>query len=165
MFEKKSIAKRPSEPFNVLRQMTTELDRMFDEPWTLWPMSDIAEAGPTWAPKIDVLTKNNLLITRVDLPGLKKEDVSVEVEDGYLTLSGARHKEVKEDNHNVYREEREYGSFLRTVPLPKGVKTEDVKAVFADGVLEVSVPLPPEEPAKGHKVAIQDAATAKKAAA
>ena len=144
MLEKKALARR-QEPLNLLRQMTAELDYMFDEPWTLfrWPSADMASPdAPIWAPKVDVVTKDNKLVTRVDLPGMKKEDVRVEVADGFLTLSGERKKETKEEKDNIYREEREYGSFCRTVPLPKAVKAEDVKATFNNGVLEVTVPLP-----------------------
>ena len=166
MVEKKSLEKtaRQEPPFNLLRQMTSELDRMFDEPWTMfrWPSVELASPdGPIWAPKVDVVTKDNTLITRVDLPGMKKEDVLVEVEDGVLTLSGERKKEVKEEKDNVYREEREYGSFCRSVPLPKGVKADDVKATFNNGVLEVSVPLPPAAAPNGRKIPIQDATAAK----
>ena len=169
MSEKKSLlSRRRQEPLNVLRQMTSELDRMFDEPWTLfrWPSVDVASPdAPSWAPKVDVVTKDNQLVTRVDLPGMRKEDVLVEVEDGFLTLSGERRKETKEEKDNVYREEREYGSFCRTVPLPKGVKADDVKATFTNGVLEVTVPLPPAAAPNGRKIPIQDAAPAKSAAA
>jgi HSP20 family protein len=161
MFEKKSLIRR-QEPLNLLRQMTAELDYMFDEPWTLfrWPSADLASPdAPIWAPKVDVVTKDGKLVTRVDLPGMKKEDVQVEVADGFLTLSGERRKETKEEKDNVYREEREYGSFCRSVPLPKGVKADDVKATFANGVLEVMVPLPVAAAAPaGRSIPIQDAA-------
>lgn len=169
MFESKSIAtRRPQEPFNMLRQMTSELDRMLDEPWTLfrWPSADAASPdAPIWAPKVDVVMKDNTLFTRVDLPGMKKEDVRVEVEDGYLTLSGERKKETRETKDNVYREEREYGSFCRSVPLPKGVKIDDVKATFNNGVLEVTMPVPPVAQANGKTIPIQDASTPAKTAA
>ncbi len=146
MFEKKSlVSRRRQEPLNLLRQMTSELDRMFDEPWTLfrWPSVDTASPdAPVWAPKVDVVTKDNKLVTRVDLPGMKKDDVLVEVEDGFLTLSGERRKETKEEKDNVYREEREYGSFCRTIPLPKGVKADDVNATFKRRCARGHVPLP-----------------------
>ena len=168
MFEKQSLAKTSKqEPFNLLRQMTSELDRMFDEPWTLfrWPAVAVASPeSPAWAPKVDVVTKDNTLVTRIDLPGMKKEDVLVQVEDGYLTLSGERQKELKEEKDNIYREEREYGSFCRSVPLPKGVKADDVKATFNNGVLEVTVPLPALEKSNARKIPIQDPAPAKSAA-
>ena len=91
MFEKKSLAtRRQQEPFNVLRQMTSELDRMFDEPWTLfrWPSADrVSPDAPNWAPKVDVVTKDGKLVTRVDLPGMKKEDFNIDVECNMLTIS------------------------------------------------------------------------------
>lgn len=168
MFDKKSlVSRRRQEPLNLLRQMTSELDRVFDEPWTLfrWPSADLASPdGPIWAPKVDVMTKDNTLVTRVDLPGMKKEDVLVEVEDGFLTLSGERKKETKNEQDNVYREEREYGSFCRTVPLPKGVKADDVKATFSNGVLEITIPLPVAAASNGRTIPVQDAAPAKTAA-
>lgn len=142
MFERKSLARRRQEPFNLLRQMTDELDRVFTEPWPTFRLPALDLTVSEWAPKVDVVTKDNKLVTRVDLPGMAKEDVKVEVADGVLTLSGERKKEMKEEKDNVYREEREYGSFCRTVPLPKGVKSDDVKATFTNGVLEVTVPLP-----------------------
>jgi HSP20 family protein len=160
MFEKKSlVSRRRQEPLNLIRQMTSELDRMFDEPWTLlrWPSAAVASPdAPIWAPKVDVVTKDNTLVTRVDLPGMKTEDVQVVVEDGFLTLSGVRKKETKEENDNIYREEREYGSFCRTVPLPKGVKDDEIKATFSNGVLEVTVPLPAAEKSNGRKIAVQE---------
>ena len=161
MFESKSLVRRREEPFNLVRRMTNELDRMFDEPWSFFqfPVPTIDDAA--WAPKVDVVTKDNKLVTRVDLPGVKREDVNVEMTDGMLTLSGERNKDTKEEKDNYFREEREYGSFCRTVPLPKGVKADDVKATFTNGVLEVTVPLPRAavEPA-AKKIAVTDGAAA-----
>jgi HSP20 family protein len=98
------------------------------------------------------------------LPGLKKEDVKVEVSDGYLAISGERRKEEEEKGDQFYRCEREYGSFQRAVPLPEGVKLEDVKATFNDGVLEVSVPVPAAPKAEVRTVAIEDPVKPTKAA-
>ena len=161
MFEKKSLAKRQEEPFNLLRQMTNELDRVFDEPWSFFQFPVPTIDGAAWAPKVDVVTKDNKLVTRVDLPGMTKDNVNVEVADGMLTLSGERKKETKEEKDNYFREEREYGSFCRSVPLPKGVKSEDVKATFVNGVLEVTVPLPaPATGPQAKKIAVTDGAAA-----
>ena len=136
---------------------------MLDEPFGMfhWPA-----AGEIWAPKVDIVTKDNTLITRVDLPGITKDDVLVVVEDGQLVLSGERRKETKEEKDNIYREEREFGSFCRVVPLPKDVKADDVKATFGNGVLEVTVTLPATavETPNGQKIPIQDVATPAKAA-
>jgi HSP20 family protein len=161
MREDKALAKPAAQsPFGLLRQMTSELDRMFDDPWKLqWPVIHLAR-DTQWAPKIEVLEKDQKLVTRVDLPGVKKEDVSVEVTDGQLILSGERKVEKEETTHNVYRSECEYGHFYRAVPLPEGVKADDVKATFANGVLEVSVPLPVPAQPNGKKIEITDGAKA-----
>lgn len=165
MLLKKTLARSlPMAPFGLLRQMTSELDRVFDEPWTTLAPPQFDEKA-MWAPKVDVVQKDDRLITRVDLPGVKKEDVSVEVTDGSLVLSGERKSETSEEKDNIYRAEREYGSFYRSVPLPKGVKFDDVKATFTNGVLEVSVPVPVEPVNKARKVEIKEAVPAAKSAA
>lgn len=130
------------DPFATLRQMTTDFDRMWNVPF-IAPFRAFAAKEPVeWSPMIDVFEKDKRLVTRVDLPGMKKEDVKVEVTDGNLTISGERKREFEEKKDNYYRSEREYGSFYRAVPLPDGCKVEDVQATFVDGVLEVSIPLP-----------------------
>ena len=166
----KKIALAPRDPFTRLRQMTSEFDRMFETSawpsfrWPLLPARPATEAA-TWVPEIDMFEKDNRLVTKIDLPGMKKEDVKVEVTDGHLAISGERKTEAEERKDNFYRCEREYGSFYRAVPLPEGVKLEDVKATFADGVLEVSIPLPAKPEAKARKVEIQEAPKAAKTAA
>lgn len=155
------------DPFALLRQMTSELDRAFEGSFfnLSWPSFRVPAAAAAWAPRVDVFERDGRLVTKVDLPGMKKEDVSVQVTDGQLALSGERKHETEETKDNVYRSEREYGSFYRAVPLPQGVKLEDVKATFADGVLEVSVPLPTQPEATVRKVEIQEPAKSGKAAA
>ena len=159
----------PRDPFGMLRDMTSELDRIFEEtswPTFRWPMLRTRPAFETTAftPAIDVFEKDNRLVTRVDLPGLKKEDVKVEVTDGQLVISGERKSEVEEKKEDFYRSERTYGSFYRVVPLPEGVKLEDVKATFTDGVLEVSLPVPAAPKAEVRTVQIEEPAKPTKAA-
>jgi HSP20 family protein len=154
-------ARGARDPFAMLKQMTAELDRVFDQPigsgW--WPplRRTLTRQEPAdWIPEIDVFERDNRLVTKVDLPGMKKEDVKVEVIDGHLTISGERRSEAEEKKENMYRCERSYGSFYRSVPLPDGVKLEDVKATFADGVLEVSLPVPVKAEAKPRTVPIEE---------
>ena len=162
MLAKKSAADAVHhDPMAFVRRMSSELDRIVDE----WPFLRPHRPGvgatdsPSWSPRIDVFEKDNRLVTRVDLPGVKREDVSVEVTGRHLALSGTRHEEAEDKKGNYYRTEREYGSFYRAVPLPDGVKADDVKATFANGVLEVSVPLPPKTESSVRKIPI-DAPTA-----
>ena len=157
----------PRDPLTVLRHMTTEFERMFGEPgWPFrWPFFALRQfEGAAWAPEIDVFEKDNRLVTRLDLPGVKKENLKVEVTDGMLNISGEKKNETEEKTENYYRQEREYGTFYRTVPLPEGVRFEEVKATFADGVLEVSVPLPAKFEPKPKTVEIEGGDEAAKAA-
>jgi len=163
-------ARAAHDPFALLRHMTAELERVFAEPF--WPTFQFPTMKTIegiqvaqWAPKVDVFEKENRFVTRVDLPGVKKEDVTVEVTGGHLALSGTRTHEKEEKKDNVFRTEREYGRFYRAVPLPEGVKLENIKATFADGVLEVSVPLPARPQAAVRKVEIQEPAKGVKTAA
>jgi len=81
-------------------------------------------------PEMEVFEKNNLLTVRLDVPGLKKEELTVHVTEGTLTVEGERKYETEEENNHWYRRERTYGRFYRTVPLPEGVNAKEVKATF-----------------------------------
>ena len=156
------------DPFDVMRRVFADFDRPFGEwPTFRWPAFPVKETAETsgWYPEIDVFEKDNRLVAKVDLPGLTKEDVKVEVTDGYLAVSGERKTEAEEKKEGFYRCERQYGTFYRTVPLPEGVKLEDVKATFADGVLEVSVPMPATPASKVLKVEVKEAPKVAKTAA
>lgn len=156
-----ALVTRPAgsfDPFALMRQMTTELDRLLDEPvWSfrrpLLRRMGVSEPVP-WYPNVDVFERSGRLVTRIDLPGMKKEEVKIEVTDGQLAISGERKREEEQKKDNFYRCEREYGSFYRSVVLPDNITLDDVKATFADGVLEVSIPLPVVPEAKVRKVEI-----------
>ncbi len=154
------------DPFAMMRDMTSEFDRLFGD-WPFFRRPELRERTASeiaWYPRVDVFEKDNRLVTKIDLPGMKKEDVKVEVTDGHLIITGERKHEAEEKNEGFYRREREYGSFYRTVPLPEGAGVDDVRATFADGVLEVSVPLPPRAEKTPRTVEIQDAKGSRAAA-
>lgn len=147
-------------PLGLLRRLSADMERLFDFPTSkLFPRAPRMIEEAAWIPSIDVFEKDGWLVIRADLPGLTKDDVNVEVTDEAITLKGERKKEIEEEKEGLYRLERAYGSFYRAVPLPEGVKAEDVKATFENGVLEVAVPLPPakKEP-KARRIEIQEAA-------
>ena len=81
-------------------------------------------------------------IVRADLPGLTKDDINVDITDDAIKIRGARHQEKEENEEGYYRSERSYGSFYREIPLPSGVKGEEAKASFRNGVLEIAMPAP-----------------------
>ena len=154
------------DPLASLRHLTAEFDRFFPELFFRRPPGQSPLEATAWMPQIDVFEKDNTLVTKVDLPGLKKEDVKVELIDGALVISGERTTGAEEKREGFYRCEREYGAFYRSIALPDGVKAADVKATFVDGVLEVSVPLAAQATPDVQKIEIDgEAPTARKPAA
>lgn len=97
-----------------------------------------------WAPSMDVLRRDDAMVIRADIPGIKADEVEIAVEDGVLTVSGEHEEKHDEKTEQFVRRERRYGSFMRSITLPRGVNPEDIKATTGDGVLEVTVPLPKE---------------------
>jgi len=141
------------DPFRWLSQMQREINRLFEEGFSGRELEPISLKG--WYPKLDVVETKDEVIVRADLPGMKQSDIEVSVSDGDLLIRGERkeEKEIKEENY--YRREREYGAFRRTVPLPKGVKAEQIKATYQDGILEVKFPKPEEAKAKQVKIEVK----------
>jgi len=124
------------DPFAEFADLRSRFDRMFDE------MTNGHERK--WTPAIDVVRDNGNLVVRADVPGIKPEDVKIEIEEDVLTLSG-EHEERKEDKDKQFvRRERRYGSFSRSVALPAGVDAKKINAKTHDGVLELTIPLPKE---------------------
>ncbi len=107
-----------------------------------------------WKPPVDIVEKDNAFLATVDLPGLKKEDIEISLDEGVLTLQGERKLEHAEgDEAKGYRRiERAYGAFSRSFTLPQGVDLGKIEATFADGVLTLT--LPKSEAAKARKIAI-----------
>jgi HSP20 family protein len=153
---------RGESPFAAFQRLSDEMDRMFEEfgfgrGWG-GQRSPLSREGTTgvWAPQVEVFQRNNELTIRADLPGLKKDEVSVEVTDDAVTIQGERKKEHEEEREGFYRSERSYGSFYRVIPLPEGAITEQAKATFKDGVLEITLPAPPESASKGRRLEITE---------
>jgi len=130
------------EPRAFVRSMLRDFDRLFEGGWAPFaaqrPVFDEFE----WIPAAEVVEKEGKLFARFELPGLKKEEIAVTVNEDGLTVTGERKREEETKKNNWYRTERAYGKFVRTIPLPAGVNTAEIKATFENGVLELVVPLP-----------------------
>jgi HSP20 family protein len=122
------------EPFGELGDLRSRLDRMFDQ---------LARPDRGWTPAIDVVRENGNLLLRANVPGIEPDEVKIEVEDGVLTVSGEHEESSEEKDADYVRRERSYGSFSRSLVLPSGVDAGAIKATTKDGVVEVTIPLPP----------------------
>jgi HSP20 family protein len=129
-------------PFAELEELRSRMDRMFED--ALGEAREVrAEAG--WTPAIDLQREDGKLIVRADVPGIKPEEIKVEVVDDLLTLSGQHEETEEEKGRDFVRRERRFGSFKRSIAIPPEVDPDAIEAVTHDGVLEVTVPLPEKE--------------------
>jgi HSP20 family protein len=138
------------DPTREVDSLQSEMNRVFDA--FFGAGNGTATRARRWVPAMDLLEEGENLVLRADLPGLTHDDVSIEIKDGVLTVSGERKAEHEEKVDGFYRVERAYGGFSRSLTLPDGIDTEKVSAEFENGVLEVTVPKPEER--KPHRVEI-----------
>jgi len=128
-------------PFSLLRRMTEEMDRVFQEVG----LEREGSSGTGWSPAIEVSQREGKYNIHAELPGLEPKDVKVEVENDALVIQGERRFEQEEKEAGMQRTERQYGLFYRSIPLPEGAKVEQAKAKFHNGVLEVTIPVPEQQ--------------------
>jgi HSP20 family protein len=119
------------------------------------PSERTATSGWNWSPQLEAFQRGNEYVVRVDLPGMKKDDVRIDVTDESITIEGERREEHEEDREGYYRSERRYGTFRRVVPLPEGALADTAKAHFNNGVLEIVVQAPPREVSCGRRLEIK----------
>lgn len=131
--------------FGRLSSLRDELDQLFGAP--------LAEFGLGSTPALDVHEDKDNFVVKIEVPGMKKEDIDVTLQDGALSISGERKSEEKFEGAEVYRSERFFGRFQRTVSLPASVAADKIKAQYKDGVLTVT--LPKTEEAKPKQINVQ----------
>jgi HSP20 family molecular chaperone IbpA len=138
-----------NDPFGLLQRESWPFQR------ESWPWRSASQGTQSlWSPQIESLQRGDQFVVRADLPGLKKEDVNIELSDDSLTIQGERREEHEEEREGYYRSERSYGSFHRVVPLPEGAIPESAKATFKNGVLEVAIQAPPREVSRKRRIEI-----------
>jgi len=124
-----------NDPYSELRSLQRDLDRMFEG-----TIGFPSVTTRRWMPSFDIKESGNDLIVRADLPGVKKEDIKIELNNGFLTISGERKQEKKEENEKFYRSERVYGSFCRSFQVPSSLTEDQIKAHYENGVLDIVLP-------------------------
>jgi HSP20 family protein len=155
-------------PFAQMSRMMEDMDRMFERLGMgrglmtpafgglgrdFW--SGTNDMASLWSPAVEMFEKGDKLVVRAELPGVSKDDVSLEITDDVLMIEGERRQESEDREEGFYRTERSYGRFLRSIPLPEGVDGEKADARFQDGVLEITLPAPKHERKRGRKLSIR----------
>ncbi len=161
MLKKRSLAlakaepAAPPSPFEEFERRFEDFFRrpfaMMEAPW--WPRWH-ALAGGEVSPMVDIYEEGNDIVVKAEIPGMKKEDIRVDINEKAITLSGEKKKEEKIERKDYIRIERSHGSFVRTFPLPAEVMTDKARASYKDGVLEVRVPKTEEAARRSRKVEI-----------
>ena len=124
--------------FGRLTDLRDEIDRLFDSP--LGELARTSQLLSGWTPALDVYEDKDNFVVKAELPGMKREEIEVSLQEGSLSISGERKSEEKHKEAEVYRTERFFGRFQRTVALPTAVAADQVKASYKDGVLTITLP-------------------------
>lgn len=140
-------------PFRQLTSLRDEIDRLFEAPLSsLTELSQPFSGG--WAPAVDLYEDRDNYLVKMELPGMKKEEIDISLHDGVLSISGERKEEDKHEDAETYRSERFFGRFQRSITLPALVDGAKVNAGYRDGILTVT--LPKSEEAKPKQITIND---------
>jgi HSP20 family protein len=150
-------------PFALMRRLTDDMDRMFENLGMGmfsrgWPFAGSAGSFPDsavlWSPDIEMYEDQGRLVVEAELPGMRKEDVQVQLDQDAIVISGERRSESRQNQGGRYMSERSYGSFHRVIRLPEGADADSANATFRDGILRIDMPL--NARSRGRKLEIGD---------
>ncbi len=140
------------DPVRDLSSIQEKMNQLFEDTFSRTRGRDEALGKGMWTPSVDIFETEEAVVVKAEIPGVERDQISVEIKDGILTLHGERkfEKEVKEENY--HRIERAYGTFHRSFSLPSSVEQDKISAKFKEGVLEVT--LPKKERAKPKQIKV-----------
>jgi HSP20 family protein len=144
----------PWRPFRDLERMRREMDRLWDSFFEGRPGRRVEETGE-WLPSLDVSETKDNLVVKAELPGLDPKDIDISVANGVLSIKGEKKQEKEEKEENYHLIERSYGSFVRSVRLPKDVQGEKISASYKNGILKVTLPKSEEAKKKEIKIKVE----------
>ena len=139
-------------PLKEVPVLQNRINRMFDDFFPDGILEGIRGMEGTWNPVVDIYDTNDSTVIKADLPGIKKEDIAINIEGNVLSLSGERNVDEEVKKENFYRRERAWGMFKREFTLPSTVDHDKIKADFKDGVLKIEIPKPEEKKPKAITV-------------
>ena len=137
------------DPWMTMPTLQHRINRLFDD---MLPAAEEEMGLYNWQPLVDTFEKDNAIEIRAELPGIKKEDVDIDVRDNVLTVSGERSHDEDVNEGDFYRRERFYGRFQRAITLPDNVDTDNIDAQYDEGVLKITIPKTEESQTKKIEV-------------
>ena len=138
----------PWNPFREADNLSKDISNFFD-------FSPMRFFGGMSSPRVDVYQIDTDVVVKAEIPGITKEDLNVYVDENSIRLSGQSKRDNEYKDEHVYRTERFYGSFSRTIPLPVEIKSDQAKAEYKDGILSITVPKVEPAKSKGKRIDIQ----------
>ncbi|MEW5896014.1 MAG: Hsp20/alpha crystallin family protein [Candidatus Omnitrophota bacterium] len=140
------------DPFFEMENIQKQMNDLFNLSLSRGHAGDMTLLGSQWIPSVDIYDSRENILVKADLPGLKKDEIEVTIEDDNLVLKGEKKKESEVREENCFRTERFYGSFYRTIALPNSVDASKVEAKYHDGVLTLT--LPKKEESKPKRISV-----------
>ena len=152
-------AERRVDPIEVFGAIQDDLERFWRDPFRVgalaFPFRRTLKSSASFLPRMDIYEKDNTIIVKAELPGIKKEDIQVEMDDdNSLIIRGESHAEQEVKEGEFYRAERSVGSFYRRLRLPFEVQPDQIQASLNDGVLEVRIPRPAQPRPEPKKIPV-----------
>lgn len=133
------------DPFSNLTTLQDRINRLFDDAFPHSAGTDEDMADCNWRPQVDIYEADSGVVLEVDLPGVEKQDVSVEIKENILSIKGQRTLQTEADDDRYYRRERCFGTFQRAFAMRNLVAPDSIKASFKNGVLKIELPRPEQE--------------------
>ncbi|GAB6905004.1 conserved hypothetical protein [Desulfosarcina cetonica] len=143
------------DPFGNIATLQDRINKLFEDSFPQQLADDGTFPPCAWTPHVDIYENETGFFIEVDLPGVRKEDVIIEVKNNVMTISGQREKDPAHESANYYRRERICGRFYRTFSLHAMIAPEDIKAKFKNGVLTIEIPRPQPDPTRQISVDIE----------
>jgi len=144
----------PWRPLRELERMRSEMDRLWDSFFEGRPRVRGEEAGE-WHPSLDVAETKNEILVKAEIPGIDPKDIDISLANNVLTIKGEKKQEKEEKEENFHVIERSYGSFVRSIRLPKEVQSEKISASYKNGILKVTLPKSEEAKKKEIKIKVE----------
>jgi HSP20 family protein len=143
------------DPFTEIELMRKRMDRVFDRR-SLRPVGDksvsLSKEDIFFKPRMDLKQTDAAYILAIDLPGMQKSEINIKIEDDYMTVSGERKTETKQEKQGLYMQELTFGKFYRTIVLPEDVIIKGITSEYSNGVLTIKVPRKSKPKTKGAPV-------------